>query len=178
MPPPFGPHLKRVPCPEGSCQTQCCVTAMTRPFMSPFVSPSLPLFSPRSIHPSLALSLAPSFALSSPQPLSVAHFLLIMLRKKGEMFFLAGREGGRRAASAGCARANDGEMFLSPSSYLSLYAALHYPPGPQSDDFLSPHARTHHRRSPFMHRTAEYSQARRGSSGGRRFNLACTFHRR
>lgn len=44
MPPPFGPHLKRVPCPKGSCQTKCCVTSMTWPFMTPFISLSSSLF--------------------------------------------------------------------------------------------------------------------------------------
>lgn len=94
---------------------------MTRPFMSPFVSPSLSLFLPSTA--------------SLRRPFSSNH----AQEERGNVF-LAGRE--KRAASAGCARANDWEMFLSPSSYLSLYAALHYLPGPQSDVFLSPHAYT------------------------------------
>lgn len=106
------------------------MTAMTRPFMSPFVSPSFsfPFFS-------LSLSLSFPSTVSLRCPFSSNH----AQEERGNVF-LAGRE--KHAASTGCARANDWEMFLSPSSYLSLYAALHYLPGPQSDVLLSPHAYT------------------------------------
>lgn len=118
MPPPFGPHLKRVPCPEGSCQSQCGVTAMTRPFMSPFVSPSL---FPTFLSIPLSLSLHCTFSSNHAQ------------EERGNVFGLEGEI----HTSTGCARANDWEM-LSQSSYPSPYAALHYLPGPQTDVFLSP----------------------------------------
>lgn len=158
MPPPFGPHLKRVPCPEGSCQSQCRVTAMTRPFMSPFISPSFsfPLFS-------LSLSLSPS----PPQSLSIGHFLLIMLRKKEKMFF--GWEGETRGRQVDVR-----EQMIGRCSKVSHLFYLYM------QHFIiclahrvmssSVPMRTHHH-APFMHRTAEYSQAR---AGRRQLNPTCT----